>query len=235
MIDICVMAGLILLITVSMTIMKKMVYGVPVIFTGWLVLRFIILSRIPFSNIYESILLIGALYSWIIIFSNDKIRDSFFMKTPILLLLVVAIFVTAKSRPQLPVLPFFSNAWFVVHAVTCAAGYAFILSDFLLLLFSLPGVDDIDKELKYRLKFAFFFIAIGLFSGSVWSNFVWGELWGWYPQEIWLFIVWALSGITSHIKNRKLFHIFIVILFLSMLFNFVGLSFSANGVHFYGT
>nr|YP_009166852.1 c-type cytochrome synthesis protein [Viscum crassulae]ALC75152.1 c-type cytochrome synthesis protein [Viscum crassulae] len=57
---------------------------------------------------------------------------------------------------------------------------------------------------SYRLiLIGYIFLTIGIISGSVWANEVWGSYWNWDPKETWSLITWTVYTVYLHTKKNK--------------------------------
>jgi ABC-type transport system involved in cytochrome c biogenesis permease subunit len=87
---------------------------------------------------------------------------------------------------------------------------------------------------------ATFLMGAGIFVGAIWANISWGRYWGWDPKEVWALITFLLMGFTFHCKTLKFFnkpvvyHIFTLIILLSVLMTYFGVNFILGGKHSYG-
>jgi ABC-type transport system involved in cytochrome c biogenesis permease subunit len=53
----------------------------------------------------------------------------------------------------------------------------------------------------YRLIMAGFpLLSLGLFLGSIWGKFAWGDWWGWDPKELWSLICWLVYALYFHVR-----------------------------------
>lgn len=82
-------------------------------------------------------------------------------------------------------------------------------------------------------------LVTGIFVGAVWANISWGRYWGWDPKEVWALITLLVCSLTFHTRSipamgkSSNFHIFCIVLFLSMLFTFFGVNYFFGGLHSY--
>ena len=44
------------------------------------------------------------------------------------------------------------------------------------------------------------FLTAGLFLGSVWGKYAWGDWWGWDPKELWSLVCWLVYILYLHIR-----------------------------------
>ena len=100
----------------------------------------------------------------------------------------------------------------------------------------LPSLNLLDKVNYTCLSFGFPLMTLGIISGAVWANTVWGTYWSWDPKETWALITWFLYAALLHgrmtvgWRGRKA-AIFSIIGFLLLLFSFLGVNLLVNGQH----
>nr|YP_010991302.1 cytochrome c heme attachment protein [Psittacanthus schiedeanus]WOX61575.1 cytochrome c heme attachment protein [Psittacanthus schiedeanus] len=94
---------------------------------------------------------------------------------------------------------------------------------------------------SYRvISLGFFFLSIGILSGAVWANEVWGSYWSWDPKETWAFITWIIFTIYLHTQTNQNFKgknssIIAVIGFLIIWVCYFGINLFEIGLHSYGS
>ena len=81
-------------------------------------------------------------------------------------------------------------------------------------------------------------LALGTCIGSVWANVSWGNYWAWDPKEVWALITLLvysvpLMGQFKALQKPKVFHIYCVVAFLSVLITYFGVNLILGGVHAY--
>ena len=95
---------------------------------------------------------------------------------------------------------------------------------------------DISMLLLY---FGVFFLAAGIISGSFWANVSWGCYWNWDPKETWALITLLIYAVAVHrsdisfLRKPVIFHIFLLLAFVSVLFTYFGVNFLLGGMHSY--
>lgn len=95
---------------------------------------------------------------------------------------------------------------------------------------------DISMLLLY---FGVFFLAAGIISGSFWANVSWGCYWNWDPKETWALITLLIYAVAVHrsdisfLRKPAVFHIFLLLAFVSVLFTYFGVNFLLGGMHSY--
>ncbi|MCI0500000.1 MAG: cytochrome c biogenesis protein CcsA [Planctomycetales bacterium] len=95
----------------------------------------------------------------------------------------------------------------------------------------------------YRLIAAGFpLLTLGLFLGSVWGKYAWGDWWGWDPKELWSLVCWLIYALYLHVRlvwpgRRSMQHILNVTGFLCIIITllWVNLSKLFPGLHNYAS
>lgn len=200
----------------------------PFVWSGWtafaggmlamlvgFAMRVMISGRAPVTNMYESVIFVGA---GVAIFGAifEMIYRKHFVLTAAAAVATVA-FVLADNcpaaldpsfRPLQPVLR--SNFWLVTHVMTITLSYAaFALAlgiGNIALGFFLAGKDNptVINQLTnftYRaMQVGVLLLAAGTILGGVWADYSWGRFWGWDPKEVWALI--ALLGYLAILHAR---------------------------------
>lgn len=135
---------------------------------------------------------------------------------------------------------FLGNAAF---ALAFGAGVMYLIQDRMLkskrftgIYQLLPSLNTLDKVNNTCLNFGFPLMTLGIISGAVWANTVWGTYWSWDPKETWALITWLVYAALLHgrmtvgWRGRKA-AIFSIIGFLLLLFSFLGVNLLVNGQH----
>jgi ABC-type transport system involved in cytochrome c biogenesis permease subunit len=155
-------------------------------------------------------------------------------------LMIYAAFMSRTIEPEFPI---FSGLLLKVHVLVTLLGYAawsitFAASICFLYLSkknkASPGLFD---QLAYRAAFfAFCFLTLGIISGALWADKVFGQLWFWDPKETWSFITWLIflaylhARYTLDWKGRRA-AILAIIGFIAVLFTYVGVDFLLPQIH----
>lgn len=135
---------------------------------------------------------------------------------------------------------FLGNAAF---ALSFGAGVMYLVQDRMLkskrftgLYQLLPSLDTLDKVNYTCLSVGFPLMTLGIISGAVWANTVWGTYWSWDPKETWALITWFLYAgllhgrLTVGWRGRKA-AIFAIIGFIFLLFTYLGVNLLLGGQH----
>lgn len=155
-----------------------------------------------------------------------------------------------RIRPEL------RTVLFPLHVTLAILGYAFFFLSFATGFFYLlqernikfkifsrefrriPPLVELD-DLNYRsVRLGFTFITLGMLTGSLWSERLWGTLWNWDPKEIMTVVLWLVYASYLHLrliagwKGRKS-AILSVAGFLILLIVFFGRKLIPYGYHVY--
>jgi ABC-type transport system involved in cytochrome c biogenesis permease subunit len=82
-------------------------------------------------------------------------------------------------------------------------------------------------------------LAIGIFIGAVWANVSWGTYWNWDPKETWALITMMVYAAPIHsnslqaFRKPRVYHIYMLFAFLSVLITYFGVNLLLGGMHSY--
>jgi len=148
----------------------------------------------------------------------------------------------------------FNNIWLVFHIITifmgdaafaiaCGIGIFYLLQERAIknktqgFFFSrLPSLELIDYMGYICVITGFTMLSIGLITGLIYANVIWGRFWSWDPKEVWSAVTWLLYAILLHgrislaWRGRKA-AIMCIIGFGVLLFTFLGVNFLMEGHH----
>lgn len=92
--------------------------------------------------------------------------------------------------------------------------------------FTLAQLDDLSYK---GVAFAFPLLTIGIITGAIWADRVWGSYWSWDPKETWSLITWLVFLIYLHARtsdwDTKISAYISVFGFLSVIFTFLGVGY----------
>lgn len=256
--------GILSLLTVFLFAGKKLMITSRVFFiilllsflihTISIVIRTYIGGRLPFSNGFETMLLIawcGMLMAILFYKKVNIILPFGFLLSGCTLLVAHLGMMNPKITPLVPVL---SSPLLSIHVSVIMLSYtlfAFIALNGLLsiiqLFFSKQGKEKIilqqlEKNRIYSLLClypALLFLGAGIFIGAVWANVSWGRYWGWDPKEVWALITFLIYSLVVHKNSIKLFsdvfafHVFGLFAFFSVLMTYFGVNYFLGGLHSY--
>jgi ABC-type transport system involved in cytochrome c biogenesis permease subunit len=221
--------------------------GIGLAFHGiGLICRMIILQRPPVTDLYESMLFVGAmivastlLYSW-----RNKDKTIMVLGTTLGVILHIIGFAMNDGLDTLKVLQAVLDTkfWLATHVIIITTGYAFCLitSAFAhYCLYKFPVSRPAFKRLYILTLSSLLLICTGTLLGGVWADQSWGRFWGWDPKEngallIGVWLVWLLHGkVTRHI-NEFYFIAGLVCLSMIVALSWIGINLLGVGLHSYG-
>jgi cytochrome c-type biogenesis protein CcsB len=224
--------------------------------TFGLILRWYLTGHAPWSNGYESLLLVawGGLLAGFSFVRYSKITLA---ATALLAFFMLMTASHSSYDPQLTNLqPVLKSYWLIVHVATLTISYGFLglgfflgLINLVVILFKNPKnqqrLDLILTELtcinEMNLSIGIVLATIGTFLGGVWANESWGRYWGWDAKETWALVIVIAYTLVLHIrfipkmKSVYAFNVASVLGFSSVIMTFVGVNYYlSKGLHSYG-
>jgi cytochrome c-type biogenesis protein CcsB len=223
--------------------------------TFGLILRWYLTGHAPWSNGYESLLLVawGGLLAGFNFVRYSKITLA---ATALLAFFTLMTASHSSYDPQLTNLqPVLKSYWLIIHVATLTISYGFLGLGFILGLMNLviilfknvknhARLDLMISELTYvneiNLIIGIILATAGTFLGGVWANESWGRYWGWDAKETWALIIVIAYTIVLHLRfipkmrSNYVFSVASVIGFGSVIMTFVGVNYYlSKGMHSY--
>ena len=148
---------------------------------GLLVTRSLIAKHPPFTNIYETFLLLPFLiFLRMVLWPKRHIGIYGTIMTFIsAAFLTVALILPAAIKIPKPLMPALNSMWMYIHVPSYFFAYMALMAAIVYAIMVLVKKDsDIQdaKRLDEELKIAFFFLNVGLITGAVWAYISWGKL-----------------------------------------------------------
>ncbi|MBQ8501150.1 MAG: cytochrome c biogenesis protein CcsA [Bacteroides sp.] len=205
-------------------------------------LRWYIGGRIPLSNGYETMQFL-ALCTLVV---ACLLRKRFPFTTAFGFLLAgftLLVSYLGQMNPQItPLMPVLISPWLSAHVSLIMMSYAlfaFIMLNGVLALCRPAEAESLRLFSKLMLYPATFFLGAGIFMGAVWANVSWGRYWAWDPKEVWALITFLVYSLAFHDKSLrwlccpKVFHIYMITAFLTVLMTYFGVNYILGGLHSY--
>ena len=224
--------------------------------TFGLILRWYLTGHAPWSNGYESLLLVawGGLLAGFSFLRYSKITLA---ATALLAFFMLMTASHSSYDPQLTNLqPVLKSYWLIIHVATLTISYGFLGLGLFLGLINLfinlfkniknqGRLDLIISELtcinEMNLTVGIVLATIGTFLGGVWANESWGRYWGWDAKETWALIIVLAYTLILHMRfipklgTTYAFNVASVLGFGSVIMTFVGVNYYlSKGLHSYG-
>lgn len=150
--------------------------------------------------------------------------------------------------------PLFKGFWFPFHVVTaflgdaifalaCMAGIMYLIQERQIkskrpgAFFSrLPSLNILDSLNYHAITYGFFFLTIGMITGSILAQGTHGSYWRWDPKEVWSLITWLCYAALLHQRmaigwRGRRSALMSIGAFLVLIFTFVGVNFLMEGYH----
>ena len=223
--------------------------AIRILWVGWVLhllmvgLRWYRAEHVPMLSAFEfvtffALLVIGA-FLLFAIKQRNQMLGVFLLPVGIGLMLYAA-FMSKDIEPELQI---FNGLLLQFHILTTLLGYAawtvtFAASVSYLYLErkknAAPGLFD---QMAYRAAFfAFSFLTLGVLTGALWSDRVFGQLWFWDPKETWSFITWLIFLAYLHARytldwRGRRAAILAIVGFVALLFTYVGVDFLLPQIH----
>ncbi len=133
--------------------------------------------------------------------------------------LALALLLYAWTLPMAvePLIPIFRSAWLTVHIVAAAVAYSSFAATFGACCLYLAadvgaakpaggrrlGAGLLDAAAHRAATVGFFFLTVGIISGAIWAEYVWGRFWSWDPKETWSLVTWLTYAAYLHTRFSR--------------------------------
>ncbi len=100
----------------------------------------------------------------------------------------------------------------------------------------LPSLEFLDSTGYAFIITGFTLLTIGLITGFVYAEKVWGRIWSWDPKEIWSVVTWLIYAALLHERlvsgwRGRRAAIMAIIGLAALIFTFIGVNFFLEGHH----
>jgi ABC-type transport system involved in cytochrome c biogenesis permease subunit len=224
---------------VALTVIVSFLWlTVMLVFRGW------ISGHLPMSNGYETMMF----SSWIILLLSLILHKQEVFFTGGLFISGIALLVCYLSglNPQMTnLVPVLQSPLLSIHVSLIIISYSLLafltfnsIISLLLKVITKEYIHDL-KLTKTILLIAVLLLGCGIFVGAIWANNAWGRYWGWDPKEVWALITFLVYGIALYDKRLPffrepfIFHIYMLLAFLTVLMTYFGVSIFLGGIHSY--
>ena len=205
-------------------------------------LRWYVAGHVPMSNGFETMQFMAL----VVLIMACLLRRRFALMTPFGFLLSSFALLVAhlgQSDPQITnLMPVLSSPWLSLHVSVVMMGYsllAFTMLNGVMALVVRRQAEALMYLSRLMLYPAVFMLGAGIFLGVVWANQSWGSYWSWDPKETWALITFMIYAVAFHVQSLpalqkpRLFHIFMVAAFVTVLMTYFGVNFLLGGMHSY--
>ncbi|NCC21886.1 MAG: hypothetical protein EOM26_05410 [Alphaproteobacteria bacterium] len=181
-------------------------------------MRMFIMSRPPVTDLFESVLFVGAIVVLTGLIYEARTRSRFGLLLAALAgsSLQLAALRLAPNGDTMGMLTAVldSNFWLAAHVVTITTGYGACLATgllahgYLFVRIALPDDREraltLSKHVRGLSYVALFLTALGTMLGGFWADQSWGRFWGWDPKEngALLICLWLLFLMHGRLSGR---------------------------------
>jgi ABC-type transport system involved in cytochrome c biogenesis permease subunit len=223
--------------------------AIRILWAGWIAhlllmgMRWYQAGHIPLITAFEFVtffaMLVVGVFLLFSVKEQNRMLGVFLLPVGLFLMLYAALL----SRDIQPELVIFDSLLLKFHVLTTLLGYAAWAITFAASISYLylekkatvsPGLFD---RMAYRAAFfAFCFLTLGIITGALWGDRVFGQLWFWDPKETWSFITWLIflaylhARYTLDWKGRRS-AILAIVGFLAVIFTYVGVDMLLPQIH----
>jgi ABC-type transport system involved in cytochrome c biogenesis permease subunit len=216
---------------------------------GWILhlvmvgLRWYRAEHVPMLSAFEFVTFFGLLVIGVFLLFAVKPHNQMlgvFLLPAGLGLMLYAAFMPKAVEPELLI---FDSLLLKFHILTTLLGYAawtvtFAASvSYLYLERSKKAAPGLFDRMAYRAAFfAFCFLTLGIVTGALWSDKVFGQLWFWDPKETWSFITWLIFLAYLHARytldwRGRRAAMLAIVGFAALVFTYVGVDFLLPQIH----
>jgi ABC-type transport system involved in cytochrome c biogenesis permease subunit len=213
------------------------IFGLIIHTFGLIILSFA-LGHPPFTNIFETLLLLSwfIVIIWLLILR--RYLHTYLDFASLVLGSIILFYSLTYYWSQKPLLPALQSPWLHIHVSSCFLAYAFFfLSAISGLIYLFKPHKEITTISLKLINFGFPLLSFGIISGAIWAYFAWGRYWGWDPKEVWALISWLFYLGILHarligFKEKNLAYLNILGFFI-LLFTYLGVNLLLKGLHSY--
>ncbi len=175
--------------------------------------RGLAVGHLPLQNMFEVFLFLGVCVGPIHWLSGRILqrRDPSLLVIDAVIgivLLFPAGFVFPHQRQFLP--PVLQCWLFGPHVAAYMLAYIFMAKAAVFAVGGLIAKRDNERVQATLSRFSYLLVAagfplltLGLFLGSVWGKYAWGDWWGWDPKELWSLVCWLVYVLYLHYRCGK--------------------------------
>ncbi|MFI3315724.1 MAG: cytochrome c biogenesis protein CcsA [Rikenellaceae bacterium] len=209
-------------------------------------LKWYIIGRVPLINGYDTMIFMGWASSILTLVISRHSSLLTAMGTIMVGFTTLVATIGGMSPQITPLMPVLNSPFLTTHVCFIMLSYTLFAFTFINGIIAICKTKT-DKELLKRITLfskiflilGITFLSIGIFIGAIWANVSWGRYWAWDPKEVWALITMMIYALPLHSKSiqlftkPKIFHIYLIIAFLSLLMTYFGVNYILGGMHAY--
>ena len=201
-----------------------------VVHTAAIVLRGVLMGRLPMANQYE----FSTAFAWALCLVSLIFIHKF--RFPVLgafaspITLLLALYAGLQKLNELKVIeangvdsirnlmPALRSSWLGIHVSTViiaygAFGVSFVLSIIFLLRdrmkengfwdTHIPKKEKLDVISYRSVSLGMMFLTVTINIGAIWAENAWGSYWSWDPKETWALVTWMIYLVYLHLRIHR--------------------------------
>ena len=216
--------------------------------------EFFRIGYLPAQNLHQTLLIAGWSLAGVYLLLKYRYRLNILGVFAAPLTTAIVIFAFWVPSVAVAPTPLFKSLWLVVHiiiiflaeaamALACGTGILYLIQENAIknktnrfFLKRLPSLEFLDRTGYRFIVTGFTLLTIGLITGFVYAQLVWGKFWSWDNKEVWSVISWLIYAALLHGRlvsgwRGRRAAIMAIIGFAALLFTFFGVNFLLEGHH----
>lgn len=222
--------------------------------TGLIVAEGLSLGHIPVQNLHQTLSFAAWVLAGVFVLIRWRTRLKILgvLAAPFVTLITAAALLVPDTTVQIKTS--LSSLWLILHvvvifigeaslALACGTGILYLIQERSIkdkkhrfFFRRLPSLELLDSTGYSFIVIGFTALTVGLITGFVYAQAVWGHFWSWDPKEVWSGISWLIYAALLHERlvagwRGRRSAILAIIGFAAMLFTFLGVNFLLEGHH----
>ena len=225
-----------------------------VLHTGLLGYQYVHFGQMPVHNLHQTLSFAAWAIAGVYLVLRFRLRLKILgaYTAPLVTLILVAAFFIPQNEAAPSTL--LNSLWIVIHVLIIFLGEAALVlaggTGILYLLQEnaikskkprfffkrLPSLEFLDNTGYVFIFTGFTLLTVGLVTGFIYAEKVWGRIWSWDPKEIWSVITWLIYAALLHERlvagwRGRRAAIMAIIGLAALIFTFIGVNFLLEGHH----
>lgn len=217
--------------------------------------RWYVSERAPWSNGYETMLLVSWAATFVGLLLARKRLYGGQAAANVLAGVLLLIAMMSRLNPEItPLVPVLNSYWLSIHVSMIVSSYGFLMLGAVigimnLMLLSIlrasslerikSSVKDLTRLSEVIITAGLFMLSIGTYLGGVWANESWGRYWGWDAKETWALVTILVYAFILHmrfipnLKGVYAFNVATLFGLASVIMTYYGVNYFLSGLHSY--
>ncbi len=225
-----------------------------ILHTALLSYQYMHFGQMPVHNLHQTLSFAAWAIAGVYLLMRFRLRLKILgaYTAPLVSLILIAAFFVPQSDPLPSTV--LNSIWLVVHVLIIFVGEAalalaggtgalYLMQEHAIksknprfFLKRLPSLEFLDSTGYLFIIVGFTLLTVGLVTGFVYAEKVWGRIWSWDPKEIWSVITWLIYAALLHERlvagwRGRRAAIMAIIGLAALIFTFIGVNFLLEGHH----